>query len=64
MDTKGGPKVDVDGRILDDGDEPIPGLFGVGNCIGAVQARSYWAGGATLGPMIAFARRIADRLAG
>lgn len=64
LDTKGGPKVDVDGRILDDLDEPIPGLFGVGNCVGAVQARSYWAGGATLGPMIAFARRIADRLAG
>jgi len=64
LDTKGGPKVDVDGRILDDLDEPIPGLFGVGNCVGAVQARSYWAGGATLGPMIAFARRIAVHLAG
>lgn len=63
LDTKGGPKVDVDGRVLDDLDTPIAGLFGVGNCVGAVQARSYWAGGATLGPMIGFARRIADHLA-
>ena len=62
LDTKGAPKVDVDGRVLDDMDEPIPGLYGVGNCVGAVQGRSYWAGGATLGPMLAFARRIAERI--
>jgi succinate dehydrogenase/fumarate reductase flavoprotein subunit len=59
LDTKGGPKTDTDGRVLDDMDAPIPGLYGVGNCVASVSAGSYWAGGATLGPIIAFAYRAA-----
>jgi predicted oxidoreductase len=55
LDTKGGPKTTPDGRILDDTDTPIPGLYGVGNCVASVSARAYWAGGATLGPILAFA---------
>ena len=59
MSTKGGPKTDTDGRVLDDMDAPIPGLYGVGNCVASVSAGSYWAGGATLGPIMAFAYRAA-----
>ena len=55
LDTKGGPKTNVDGQVLDDQDKPIPGLYGVGNCVASASARAYWAGGATLGPILAFA---------
>ena len=60
LDTKGGPKATPDGRVLDDLDRPIPGLFGVGNCVASASRRAYWAGGATLGPIIAFAYRAAN----
>src|SRR5258705_13503173 len=59
LDTKGGPTTNTDGQILDDTDTPIPGLFGVGNCVASVSAQAYWAGGATLGPILAFAYRAA-----
>lgn len=55
LDTKGGPKTKVNGQILDDSDKPIPGLYGVGNCVASASARAYWAGGGTLGPILAFA---------
>jgi predicted oxidoreductase len=59
LDTKGGPKATADGQIVDDADRPIPGLYGVGNCVASASAQAYWAGGATLGPIIAFAYRAA-----
>ncbi|MCB1502033.1 MAG: FAD-dependent oxidoreductase [Bauldia sp.] len=55
LDTKGGPATNVDGQVLDALGRPIPGLYGVGNCVASASARSYWAGGATLGPFMAFA---------
>jgi glycine/D-amino acid oxidase-like deaminating enzyme len=59
LDTKGGPKTSTEGQVLDDLDRPIPGLYGVGNCVASPSAQAYWAGGATLGPIIAFAYRAA-----
>jgi 3-oxosteroid 1-dehydrogenase len=59
LDTKGGPQTDTEGRVLDDTGTPIPGLFGVGNCVASASAQAYWAGGATLGPILAFAHRTA-----
>jgi 3-oxosteroid 1-dehydrogenase len=59
LDTKGGPKTTIDAQVVDDMDEPIPGLYGVGNCVASASRRAYWAGGATIGPMIAFAYRAA-----
>ena len=59
LDTKGGPKTTADGQVVDDLDRPIPGLYGVGNCVASASARAYWAGGATLGPIIALAYRAA-----
>ena len=55
LDTKGGPATDVDGRVLDRMGAPIPGLYGAGNCVASASGRAYWAGGATLGPYMAFA---------
>jgi 3-oxosteroid 1-dehydrogenase len=59
LDTKGGPKTTPDGQVVDDTDTPIRGLYGVGNCVASASAQAYWAGGATLGPIIAFAYRAA-----
>lgn len=58
LDTKGGPKTNSWSQVLDDRDEPIPGLYGVGNCI--ANTHSYWGPGATLGPIVAFAYRAAQ----
>ena len=64
LDTKGGPKATPDGQVVDDMDRPIPGLYGVGNCVASPSARgrrrSHPPGGATLGPIIAFAYRAAN----
>ena len=49
------------GQVLDDSDRPIPGLYGVGNCVASASARAYWAGGATLGPILAFAYLAANQ---
>jgi succinate dehydrogenase/fumarate reductase flavoprotein subunit len=54
LDTKGGPKATPDGQVVDDMDRPIPGLYGVGNCVASPSGKAYWAGGATLGPAITF----------
>jgi len=64
LDTKGGPKAAPTGRILDDTDTPIVGLYGVGNCVASASARAYWAGGATLGPILAFAYLAANEADG
>jgi len=55
LDTKGGPVANPGGQVLDHTGTPIPGLYGVGNCVASASARAYWAGGATLGPILAFA---------
>jgi hypothetical protein len=62
LDTKGGPKVTPDGQVVDDVDQPIEGLYGVGNCVASASARAYWAGGATIGPILAFAYRTAQAI--
>ena len=60
LDTKGGPKTNPEGQVLDIADKPIPGLYGVGNCVASASGRAYWAGGGTLGPIIGFAYRAAN----
>jgi predicted oxidoreductase len=55
LDTKGGPATNVKGQVLNAVGETIPGLYGAGNCVASASARAYWAGGATLGPFLAFA---------
>jgi 3-oxosteroid 1-dehydrogenase len=60
LDTKGGPKTNSHGQVLDVSGKPIKGLYGVGNCVASASARAYWAGGGTLGPILAFAYRAAN----
>jgi succinate dehydrogenase/fumarate reductase flavoprotein subunit len=55
LDTKGGPATNPKGQVLDRTGKPIPGLYGAGNCVASASSRAYWAGGATLGPFMAFA---------
>jgi 3-oxosteroid 1-dehydrogenase len=55
LDTKGGPRTNVHGQVLTRSGQGVPGLYAVGNCAGAYSGASYWAGGATLGPIMTMA---------
>jgi hypothetical protein len=55
LDTKGGPVTNPNGQVLDHTGARVEGLYGVGNCVASASARAYWAGGATIGPILAFA---------
>ena len=55
--TKGGARTDADGRVLDAGGDPIPGLYAAGNAMAAVTAMVYGGGGGTLGPAAVFGYR-------
>jgi succinate dehydrogenase/fumarate reductase flavoprotein subunit len=60
LDTKGGPCIDRDARVLDVRNRPIAGLYGAGNCVASPTGPAYWAGGATLGPAITFGALAAE----
>jgi 3-oxosteroid 1-dehydrogenase len=52
--TKGGLKTDASARVLRETEEPIPGLYAIGNCSASVMGHSYPGAGATLGPATTF----------
>lgn len=54
LDTKGGPVVDTSARVLSTDGEPIPGLFGAGNCVASAAGQAYWSAGGTIGPALVF----------
>jgi hypothetical protein len=54
LDTKGGPKINAKGEVLNMDEKPIPGLYGAGNCIAAPAGQAYWAAGGTIGSAITF----------
>jgi len=49
FDTNGGPSINEKAQVIDWDHNPIPGLYGAGNAIGAPGHGAYWSGGATLG---------------
>jgi 3-oxosteroid 1-dehydrogenase len=55
--TSGGPRTDVDGRVLDTHDGVIAGLYAAGNVMAAPTGMAYGGAGGTLGPIVTFARR-------
>jgi 3-oxosteroid 1-dehydrogenase len=61
--TKGGLKVDEYARVLDQHDEPIQGLYAVGNSAAAPFGDAYAGAGGTLGPAATFAFIAANHLA-
>ena len=54
IETKGGPRANAAGQILGADDRPVPGLYGVGNCVASPSGQAYLAGGSTFGPFITF----------
>jgi len=57
MGTKGGPRTDLDGRVLHVNGEPIPGLFAAGNTMAGATGRAYGGAGGTIGPAMVFGYR-------
>lgn len=52
--TKGGPRTDVSGRVLDVDGEVIGGLYAAGNAMGSIMGMTYGGHGGTLGPGLVF----------
>ncbi|MFW6773882.1 FAD-dependent oxidoreductase [Nocardioides sp. CPCC 205120] len=55
--TKGGPRTDVDGAVLDVDGVPVPGLYAAGNVMSAPTGMVYGGAGGTLGPAMVFGYR-------
>ncbi len=62
--TKGGLRTDVDARVLDADDRPIPGLYAAGNTMAAVSGTTYPGGGNPIGASLLFSHRAALHMAG
>ena len=54
LDTKGGPRVDGEARVLDISRKPVPGLYGAGNAVKSSTNNSYPASGVTLSNAVLF----------
>lgn len=62
--TFDGITTDVVGRVLDAGNQPIPGLYAVGNDRASVMGGNYPGAGITLGPIMTFGYITGRHLAG
>ncbi len=58
-----GLRTDVDGRVLEASGQPVAGLYACGNDVSSALRGFYPGPGATLGPAVVFAYRVARHLA-
>ncbi len=58
--TKGGPRTDASGRVLNPEYAPIPGLYAAGNAAASPFGTATAAGGATIGPALVFGFRAGE----
>lgn len=52
--TKGGPRTDGNGQVLDLDGVPLPGLYAAGNVMASVMGMTYGGAGGTLAPAMVF----------
>lgn len=52
--TKGGPRTNACGQVLDIRCEPMPGLYAAGNNAASIFGMAYPGGGSTIGPALVF----------
>lgn len=52
--TKGGPRTDGNGQVIDLDGELIPGLYAAGNVMASAMGMTYGGAGGTLGPGMVF----------
>lgn len=64
LDTKGGAWTDSNGQVLDSHGQPVPGLYGVGNCVASASGEAYWGAGGTLGPILTYGWLAGRKVAG
>lgn len=62
--TKGGALTDINGQVVRENGEPIPGLYAVGNSAASVMGSKYPGAGSTLGPAMTFAYLAAKHMTG
>ncbi len=63
LDTRGGPRTDAHGRVIGPAGDPLPGLYGAGNCVASMFGQGYPGGGATIGPAMVFGWRAGEHAA-
>ena len=51
---RSGPRVNTAGQVLGADEQPVPGLYAVGNASAAPTGQGYISGGMTFGPIITF----------